>query len=723
MSLIQRIANQTELENQLLLKNSQIGQASRISITELPTPMSQVDEELIKDYQSQFPTGFQGPDGRFRKYIPVGDAPELDEPELTELLTEEQLAQLEDNRVRNATVYRVKEENMRKIEEQYRTLVKQLDDGQINRETFETGKARLEQQYRAQDYDMKRIENNLLAIDDKKNENNIAKVENQKIMNNVAENNRDKIRKYKEELNLVNRGAFQTEQMPNETEEQYLTRLRQNAEIAAPEEEVQLSKFDVMKRFREKMRELITKESLIEQVANSIDKSYDSVENRLYLLKVWEKVKKAFLDTYGFNNKNINAQDIITFFQRFITKAIENNEDAIVMNQIKNENSESEGEEEEQEPNQSLMEFVASTVGLPSMFSPAKVSKAKSPEKTPAQTPNDVAGIFSQLSGQASQQQATKPMPEITKMTPLNAKAARVSNELELEPLPTSKKVSLQVVDNTLIMTNVQAPDNPLYLKTALTINDNQKHLLYSFTGTQHSYSEYKSGVSPEGYRFKSVFEEFEQKTGINRTDFLNLFKASSPSNLVNSLINYGVKPETQESGLTLTNVRTTGGRETGLIGWGVNHEKMPTFVPFGKMTLNVKKLYYDNMLILKWKNKLSINGFPNVKVSDKFVAILMDMVKGIHPTQSTIHTLTNAERMLYDKLIMVSKLSKDVIHSSDKSTYDIKRRLKVLEGEWEAGNNNPDIPKEIKHILLALKSFGSITHKQMKDYIKQYKM
>ena len=59
MSLIQRIANQTELENQLLLKNSQIGQASRISITELPTPMSQVDEELIKDYQSQFPTGFR----------------------------------------------------------------------------------------------------------------------------------------------------------------------------------------------------------------------------------------------------------------------------------------------------------------------------------------------------------------------------------------------------------------------------------------------------------------------------------------------------------------------------------------------------------------------------------------------------------------------------------------------------------------------------------------
>jgi hypothetical protein len=97
-----------------------------------------------------------------------------------------------------------------------------------------------------------------------------------------------------------------------------------------------------------------------------------------------------------------------------------------------------------------------------------------------------------------------------------------------------------------------------------------------------------------------------------------------------------------------------------------------------------------------------------------------MDLIKGIHPTQSTIHTLTNGERILYDKLISTSKLTKDVIHSSDKSTTDIKRRLTILEGQLEAGNNNPEISKEIKQILLALKSFGSITHKQLKDYIKQ---
>ena len=84
MSRIQELANQSELDSILLLQNSRIGVASRPSIMKLATPLKQVDEELIREYNQQFQKGIeiQNPDGSvsFRKYVPV-PPPELEELE------------------------------------------------------------------------------------------------------------------------------------------------------------------------------------------------------------------------------------------------------------------------------------------------------------------------------------------------------------------------------------------------------------------------------------------------------------------------------------------------------------------------------------------------------------------------------------------------------------------------------------------------------------------
>ena len=84
MSRIQELANQSELDSILLLQNSRIGGSSRPSIMKLATPLKQVDEELIREYNQQFQKGIEvkNPDGSisFRKYVPV-PPPELEELE------------------------------------------------------------------------------------------------------------------------------------------------------------------------------------------------------------------------------------------------------------------------------------------------------------------------------------------------------------------------------------------------------------------------------------------------------------------------------------------------------------------------------------------------------------------------------------------------------------------------------------------------------------------
>ncbi len=134
------------------------------------------------------------------------------------------------------------------------------------------------------------------------------------------QSNLERVNQYRDELNFLNKGAFSTEKAPDESEMEYLERLQRNAEIQPPEDQLTDAKSLTISRFREKMRELIKDPVLIEQVINTLDNaSPDDVDNKAELLKNWNLLKTKFISTYGINNKRINADDIITFFDFFLS--------------------------------------------------------------------------------------------------------------------------------------------------------------------------------------------------------------------------------------------------------------------------------------------------------------------------------------------------------------------------------------------------------------------
>ena len=125
-----------------------------------------------------------------------------------------------------------------------------------------------------------------------------------------------------------------------------------------------------------------------------------------------------------------------------------------------------------------------------------------------------------------------------------------------------------------------------------------------------------------------------------------------------------------------------------------------------------------------------SVEHLPNVKVSDTLADIIFNMCKNANankPTKETLDTLKSSERVLFDLLLYVSGLSKSKSistisgNSKDKHIKELKERLKLVEAEIQAGNNNPVVKAELKDIVNKLVLYHVISQNNGKEYLQQF--
>jgi hypothetical protein len=155
------------------------------------------------------------------------------------------------------------------------------------------------------------------------------------------------------------------------------------------------------------------------------------------------------------------------------------------------------------------------------------------------------------------------------------------------------------------------------------------------------------------------------------------------------------------------------------IVGYGLKTESIPDICHFGKNIILLKKLYYNNILSVKNKKMHAIEYFTNVKVSDNFVDVILQMCKNSKPN---INILTQDEKQLLDTLLHVCGI-KSSANSSKKDDVinELKNKFKLAEGQLRAGNNNPLVIKELKDILKKLTLYNVVTLKNSKDYLKQF--
>ena len=582
MSLQERIIAQSKLDAELLLQNDRIGRASRNQENKVLT-FTKVDEEVLREYNEEFPTKFEYIDEsghkRHRKYMLPEDAPTLEEPNLLNILYDDDLEALEDEKRRSVVEIGLLKRLIRKNIEDRELIREQMN---YNIVTTNEGMERIRElsnNFLELKSDLNDLEHNLIRIETDKRDNERAIKDNEAELNKTTQENKQKINKYKEELNLLNKKAFNTEQLPSETENEYYARLRSNAELTEPEENLENAKKIILDRFKNSLKEIIRNPSKIEQISNSLD-PFGEVENKFKLLKKWNLFKTTFIKTFGENNPSLGVDDIINFMAEFLEN------DGVITN-VRN---------------------------VPKQ--PVKKSINK-PVKQPVKQP----------------------------LTPEEQAIEELAEDLLIK-YPTFK-----------------------LLKQRL--------------------EEYNTTVTP--YSANDIFQQ-----GITADRKGIAAKQIAGKIIKGNLTNYDV-------------------------GFGIQMEKIPEKVTFGKLVLLLDKLYYKNILAVKHHNMISIVGLKNTKVSDKFVKIIMNIIDNIHPTTQEINGLSTQEKQLYDRLIYLAGLNKMMPHTRDKTINDYKKQMKLIEGEISAGNNSPLLLQELYVVVHSLKDFGILSQKDIKSYLAQF--
>lgn len=133
-----------------------------------------------------------------------------------------------------------------------------------------------------------------------------------------------------------------------------------------------------------------------------------------------------------------------------------------------------------------------------------------------------------------------------------------------------------------------------------------------------------------------------------------------------------------------------------------------------------LNKLFYKNILSLKYQSGHSIQCFPTINVSDKFVEIIMGIYHNIDVADN-VKSLNVDEKNLLDSVLFMAGLNKKIVTDVSKSLAGLKKQFKIIEGEILSGNNNPEVLKELKDVLLKLNHLGAISLAGIKTYLKQF--
>jgi len=485
----------------------------------------------------------------------------------------------------------------------------------------------------------------------------------------IRENNKSKIKEYADTLQLLNKGQMNTEQGPNETDEEYLTRLRRNAEIEVPSQQLEDMKFLTNQRFRKNMKGFLKNDVLIEQVINSLsDTDKNNINKRMPLFKT------EFEKTFGVNNKLLDVTDILNFIRKFLEVNILK-EEAPVREQYYDARN---GFEEVEDDIRRRRREAENTEGF---------------HETREHPPEPEHEYHESRHG----------FEEFENMRPTDIRRRLGRDEEE------------DFYDSAYNEDNVITPFE-------FNIRDMHKYFIVARKDNR-TRATYKLLVSPTGQR--GTFTEMRKTDFVTEPELKEFYQTMSQAFGTRNINQLAQNIGAMHQNCVIPDGQATRPRRVnGKIGFGIISDiKNQKYGQLGRYRVNLQSLYHKNFFKLYTANGDKV-GKRGTIVSDLFVRLILQLVEGKIPSQEDISLLSANELHLFNWAIHVCGLKSKTSPASLKYTVnELKNRLKILEGEISVGNNNPEILKEVVNILHHLKDFGIISPKKIKQYLSQFEM
>ena len=153
------------------------------------------------------------------------------------------------------------------------------------------------------------LERNIATGQQLLDDNEQNKSLNQAEKSRVDAINKDRLNNFVNEMNLLNAGEFKVDQYPNETDEEYLDRLKETAETPGNDYYTEVeAEIENIKKFKLNMKELIRSDIEIEKVQHKLD-----TDDIFGINKIFALIKERFLKLFGFDNKNVTTDEIVDF--------------------------------------------------------------------------------------------------------------------------------------------------------------------------------------------------------------------------------------------------------------------------------------------------------------------------------------------------------------------------------------------------------------------------
>jgi hypothetical protein len=138
--------------------------------------------------------------------------------------------------------------------------------------------------------------------------------------------------------------------------------------------------------------------------------------------------------------------------------------------------------------------------------------------------------------------------------------------------------------------------------------------------------------------------------------------------------------------------------------------EKTPSYIQFGKHLLHQHDLN-GGILKIKRLSGTQINELPTQAIGGKLKKVLITLTGTGNPSFEDINELNEHEKNLLNKIVKNCKIDQRLLVPTPDKTKEeqLYNRLQILSGEIGSGNNNPQIVRELKTLLLKLKNSGRI--------------
>lgn len=482
----------------------------------------------------------------------------------------------------------------------------------------------------------------------------------------IKAENRDKLKAVEDDFNLLNRGKARMDRGDQETDEEYQRRLIETGALTYDEDAMEASAdLEFREQLRNKMKEILRNTALISNAIKLL-----SGEEVFETVKQWERIKKAYLDVYGPFNPNVSEDDLKVFFLDMVAPSIDSLNSKY---------------------GPAVPAAAAARVGVPSTFgTPAEAVVPPRQTLTDAEVKKKTF-----LKGDLNTWVGTH-YPELTEnMKKANTKANQIAYLIREKLIVPARVAARDEVPRTFgppaasstfpaVPRAEAAVDEDRQLEDLKRAFENiyrreiASNALYEAVMASPSLSTFNNRIhdrASDGYDM-SAFLEFRTKTGLG----------------LRGTVGHGLQP--------------------------IKHA-LPKLIDFGRVKISPTSLYYKNTLAIKHKSGNSLTGINNTRVSDQFVSIIMDLLKGKKPTLKDFSRLGIGEKQIYDQLIFMAGLSKDVDNDFGSTKEHMKKRLQLVEGEIGAGNNNPDVKKELHSLLHKMAQCNMIGYDTAKKHYK----